>query len=200
MILAFLLTGGIILERVIHDNSKNKIISNQAAIISAYKNAPVKFDTLHDTIHLPGEVIIKPVPVNSHRNASLTTPDTLVQTHCNASLPTPYYYDSIFKHNSLQFRWRAQGYLKFISFSDFVLSKDVITITRQIDTCIVKPQNKAALIKVGPYVGITLNSFAKFPGIEAGGQLIIKDQITISAGGLYFDVVYGNVRVGWVIR
>ncbi|MEI6435751.1 MAG: hypothetical protein WCP32_12965 [Bacteroidota bacterium] len=49
-------------------------------------------------------------------------------------------------------------------------------------------------------MGTNFISFARFPGIEAGAQLIIKDQITISAGGLYFDGVYGNVRVGWLIR
>jgi hypothetical protein len=40
----------------------------------------------------------------------------------------------------------------------------------------------------------------KFPGLESGAQLIIKDQLTVSAGGLYLNGIYGNVRVGWLFK
>ena len=46
----------------------------------------------------------------------------------------------------------------------------------------------------------SLNSFTKFPGLEAGAQLIIKDQLTVSAGCLYLDGIYANLRVGWLVK
>ena len=46
----------------------------------------------------------------------------------------------------------------------------------------------------------SINSFTKFPGLEAGAQLIIKDQLTVSTGGLYLDGLYGNVRAGWLAK
>ncbi len=49
-------------------------------------------------------------------------------------------------------------------------------------------------------LSLSLNSFSKFPGIEAGAQLVIKDQLTVSAGGLYLDGIYGNVRLGWLVK
>jgi len=73
-------------------------------------------------------------------------------------------------------------------------------MTRQVDTCIAKPIPKQPLFRIGPYVGISLNSFQTFPGLEAGAQLIIKDQLTISAGGLYFNGVYGQIRFGWLFK
>jgi len=188
IILAFLLIGAIVLERVLHDSSKNKILRDQAALISAFKNAPVKIDTIHDTIHLPRQFMIKPVPVN------IVIHDTLL---------VPYrecWYDSIFSQTGIRFRWQAKGELQSISFSDFTWPKDIITITRQIDTCITKPILKQTLFRIGPYVGMTLNSFGTFPGLEAGAQLIIKDQLTISAGGLYLNGVYGNIKLGWLFK
>ena len=188
IILVLLLIGAIVLERVLHDTSRNKIIRDQAALISAFKNAPIKIDTIHDTIHRPAEFIIKPLPVK------IVIHDTLL---------VPYrvcWYDSIFSQNGIHFRWQAIGDLQFISFSDFTWPKDIITITRQIDTCITKPIPKQPLFRIGPYVGMSLNSFSKFPGLEAGTQLIIKDQLTISAGGLYLNGFYGNLRLGWLFK
>jgi len=191
-ILILVLIGAIVLERVLHDNAKNKILQGQAALILSLKNAPTKIDTVHDTIHLPGKIIIKPIPIN----------DSVIQSSnqsVNQSIPISW-YDSVFSHSGIRFRWQAKGDLQFISFSDFVWPKEIITITRQVDTCLTKPLPIQPVLRIGPYVGLSLNSFTKFPGLEAGAQLVIKDQLIISAGGLYLDEIYGNVRLGWLIR
>jgi hypothetical protein len=60
--------------------------------------------------------------------------------------------------------------------------------------------HKQPLFRWGPYAGMTLNSFSKFPGIEIGAQLVIKDQVTISGGGLILNGVYGNIRLGILFK
>ena len=174
IILALLLIGAVVLERVLHDASKNKILRAQAALIQAFKNAPTKIDTVHDTIHLPGPIIIKPIPVK----------DSITQSFNHSitqSLPS-FCYDSIFTHRGIRFRWQATGDLQFISFSDFTWPKEIITITRQVDTCIAKPIPKQPVFRIGPYVGLSLNSFTRFPGLELGAQVIVKDQLMVPAG------------------
>ena len=188
IILALLLIGAVVLERVLHDAAKNKILRAQAAMILSFKNAPTKIDTVHDTIHLPGQVVIKPVPVKVVIHDSILIP----YREC--------WYDTVFNRSGIRFRWQAKGDLQFISFSDFTWPKEIITINRQVDTCIAKPVPKQPVFRIGPYVGLSLNSFTKFPGIEAGAQLVIKDQLTLSAGGLYHDGIYVNVRVGWLVK
>jgi hypothetical protein len=188
IIMALLLLGAVVLERILHDASKNKILRAQAALILSFKNAPTKIDTVHDTIHLPGQVVIKTVPVKVVIHDSILIP----YREC--------WYDSMFIQGGIRFRWQAQGCLQFLSFSDFTWPKEIITISRQVDTCIAKPNPKQPVFRIGTYVGLSLNSFNKFPGIEAGAQVVIKDQLTVSAGGLYLNGVYGNVRVGWLFK
>ncbi|MEI8007039.1 MAG: hypothetical protein WCI48_12600 [Bacteroidota bacterium] len=188
IILAILLIGAIVLERILHDESRNKIIRNQAALISSFKYAAVKIDTIHDTIRLPGQFIIKPIPVKTLIHDTILVPNR----EC--------WYDSIFSQTGIRFRWQAKGDLQSITFSDFTWPKDIITITRQVDTCITRPIPKQPLFRIGPYVGISLNSFQTFPGLEAGAQLVIKDQLNISAGGLYLNGFYGNLRLGWLFK
>ena len=192
VILVLLLIGTIVIERVVHDKKRNNVINNQAMLIATYKNAPTKIDTVHDTIHLPVKIIIKPIPIKNSITDSLNHPIT-------QSLNVQW-YDSVFNQSGISFRWTAKGQLNYITFSDFVWPKEIITITRQIDTCIAKPFPKQPFFRIGPYVGLSLNSFTKFPGIEAGAKLVIKDQITISAGILYLDGIYGNVRLGWLVK
>ena len=188
IILAILLIGAVVLERVLHDASCNKILRNQVALISSFKNAPVRIDTIHDTIREPGQFIIKPIPVKTIIH------DTILVLYRES------WYDSIFNQTGIRFRWQARGDLISITFSDFTWSKDLITITRQVDTCITKPIPKQPLFRIGPYVGISLNSCQTFPGLEAGAQLVIKDQFTLSVGVLYLHGLYGNVRFGWLFK
>jgi hypothetical protein len=188
VILALLLIICIVIERVVHDSQRNKVIDCQTLIIAAYKNAPMKIDTVHDTIHYPGVTIIRPVPFKVVLHDSILIPYREI------------WYDSLFNQGNIRFRWQAKGDLQFISFSDFIWPKEIITITSQVDTCIAKPFPKQPMFRIGPYVGLSLNSFSKFPGIEAGAQVVVKDQITISVGGLYLNGIYANVRLGWMVK
>ena len=188
IILALLLIGAVVLERVLHDASRNNILRDQATIISSYKNAPVRIDTIHDTIHLPGQFIIKPIPVKT------VIHDTILVPYCEC------WYDSVFSQTGIRFRWQARGNLQSITFSNFMWPKDIITITRQIDTCITKPIPKQPVFRIGPYIGMSLNTFRTFPGLEAGAQLIIKDQLTLSVGAQYLNGFYGSVRFGWLFK
>ena len=188
IILALLLIGAVVLERVLHDASRNKILRDQATIISSYKNAPVRIDTIHDTIHLPGQFIIKPIPVKT------VIHDTILVPYCEC------WYDSVFSQTGIRFRWQARGNLQSITFSNFMWPKDIITITRQIDTCITKPIPKQPVFRIGPYIGMSLNTFRTFPGLEAGAQLIIKDQLTLSVGAQDLNGFYGSVRFGWLFK
>jgi len=192
IILALLLIGTIVIERVVHDAKRNKILESQASLIAHYKSAPVKIDTVHDTIHLPGRIIIKPIPIKDSITDSLNHPITQSLPICR--------YDSVFNQRGIRFRWTAKGQLNYITFSDFVWPKEIITITRKVDTCIAKPIPKQPTFRIGPYVGLSLNSFTRFPGLELGAQVVIKDQLTVSAGGLYLNGIYGNVRLGWLFK
>jgi len=192
VILALLLIGTIVIERVVHDKKRNNVLNNQAVLIAAYKNAPTKIDTVHDTIHLPGKIIIKPIPIKDSITDSLN--------HSITQSLNVYWYDSVFNQSGIRFRWQAKGELEFISFSNFNWPKEIITITRQVDTCIAKPIQKQPTFRIGPYVGLSLNSFTRFPGLELGAQVVIKDQLTVSIGGLYLDGIYGNLRLGWLFK
>jgi hypothetical protein len=192
IILALLLIGTVVLERVLHDVSRNKILRSQATLIQSFKNAPVRIDTVHDTIHWPGKIIIKPIPIKDSITDSLN--------HSITQSLNVYWYDSVFNQSGIRFRWQAKGELEFISFSNFNWPKEIITITRQVDTCIAKPIQKQPTFRIGPYVGLSLNSFTRFPGLELGAQVVVKDQLTVSIGGLYLDGIYGNLRLGWLFK
>ena len=91
-------------------------------------NAPIQIDTIHDTIHLPGGITIKPIPIK------VIIYDT-VWVNLRES-----WYDSTYIGNGWRFRWSAYtlGSLEEISFSDFVIPKEIITYTKTVDTCMAK--------------------------------------------------------------
>jgi hypothetical protein len=97
-----------------------------------YRNcmdAPVHIDTVNDTIYVAGETIIKPIPVIQK------VYDTVYVTKKET------WYDSTYRGNGWRFRWRAYalGELSDITFSDFVVPKQIITKTTIVDTCFDKP-------------------------------------------------------------
>lgn len=154
------------------------------------RNAPADTVIKYVSIYLPGATVVKPVPYK------IIEHDTILITL------REIYYDSVYKNNGWRFRYRMKTYgsLDYIEFSDLVAPKEIVTITRHIDTCIVKPLLKQPTFRIGPYVDLTLNSFSKFPGLGLGGQVIVKDQLTFSVGGLYMDGFSANVRIGWLFK
>jgi len=91
-------------------------------------NSPIQIDTIHDTIHLPGGIRIKPVPIRE------IVYETIYVQKREA------WYDSTYKSDGWRFRWKAYtlGSLEEISFSDFVIPREIITITKTVDTCLFK--------------------------------------------------------------
>lgn len=171
------------------DHSKLKKASAEwQTMYYACKNAPADTVIRYDTILQKGETFVKIVPVRIVVHDSIMVP----LTEC--------WYDSIFDKGGMRFRYLGKGCIDYIKFSEFVWPKEIMTITRHVDTCLVKEPPKQPTFRIGPYAGVTLNSFAKFPGFELGGQLVFKDQVTLSVGGLYLDGLYGNVRIGWLIK
>ena len=189
IILVVVIIAAVAIERVVHDRKKNNIIEGQAELIKNYQNAKVTVDTVFDTIYMPGRVTIKPIPIKT----PVFIHDTM-RLECRR-----YMYDSLFNEGGLKFRWLAFGNLDYITFGDFTFPKEIITITKQVDTCIMDT-NKQPALRWGVYAGAAVNSFNKFPGVEAGAQLVIKDQMTISAGGLLLDGIYANIRFGWLFK
>jgi len=196
LILALLLIGALVIERVVHDTRRNQILSRQTLLLAHYQSAPVSIDTVHDTIYLPGKVIITPVPLEVPviDSVIVLVHDTLpVREKINR-------YDSLFINGPIRFRWQALGSLHQIAFSDFAWPREIVTLTRHLDTCIVQPLPRQPFFRFGPYVGLSINSLTRFPAIESGAQLVFKDQVTIAAGLLYLDGIYGNLRLGWLFK
>ena len=159
--------------------------------LNACLNAPKTADTVHDTIWSYDTTWIK------LKGKTEFIHDTTVK-YCQA------YYDSTYK-------FQGQGRIHYvlsvkdcnasIQFKDIVGPKEIITITQHVDTCITKPpEYRAKFFHWGLYTDLTVNSFKQFPGIGLGGQIVIKDQVTIGIGGIYMDRFYGNLRIGVLFK
>jgi hypothetical protein len=98
------------------------------------RDAPVTIDTVNDTIYIHGQstVITKPVPVK------IIVHDTVWVQKQEA------WYDSTYSGEGWRFRWRAYclGELQEIGFSDFVIPRQSIYITKTVDTCLLKLPEK----------------------------------------------------------
>lgn len=189
-VLALLLIGGIALERVLHDQKGNKEKAQLRALYLACKNAPADTTKKEDSIVFRDTTIYRPYPVKVEIHDSVFRQEKIS------------WYDSVYKKDGWRIRYklRTQGSLDYIEFSDLVAPREIITITRKIDTCI-NQVIKQPVFRIGPYVGLTLNSFNKFPGLEAGAQVVVSNQATLSVGGLYLDGgIYGNIRFGWILK
>lgn len=174
-----------------YDHSKLKKQSAEwKTLYTACQNAPADTVKRKDSIVYKERVVFKPYPVK------------VIQID---SILVPYkesFYDSVWKKDGwrIHYSLKTLGSLDYIEFSDLVAPKEIITITRKIDTCINKTIPKQPLFRIGPYIDLTLNSFNKFPGLGAGIQLVIKDQLSVSVGGLYLDNIYVTVRFGILFK
>ena len=175
-------------------SSRLKSAREWEAKFNACNNAPRTIDTVyvpievHDTtwVHLWGQTFF--------------IHDTTVKW-CQA------YYDSTYRFSNAQGVGRIHYALSVkdcnasIQFKDIVSPKEIITITQHVDTCITKPpEYKAKLFHWGLYTDLTLNNFKTFPGIGLGGQIIVKDQVTIGLGAAFLNGFYGNIRIGVLFK
>jgi hypothetical protein len=186
---AIVLAGGITFYVWVHGAFKER-----AQYMKLYQDcmqAPMTIDTIHDSIVMPGEIRYKPVPV------MVDIHDTIfVQERTTA-------YDQKFTNGKVRFRWKAKviGEIDTIGFSEFTWPKEIITRTKTVDTCILKPPAyKAKLFHWGLYTEILANNFKDFPGVGIGAQMTINDRLTIAAGGMFLDKPYANLRVGVLLK
>jgi len=174
--------------KVISANSRINVLSDQ---VTAYKSAKADTVILYDTIHIPAEIRIKPIPVKTIIH------DTIIKEI------SENWYDSTFNQKGIRFHWSAHilGNLNDLSFSDFVFPKEIDRITLRTDTCFSKsPAYKAKLLHWGLYAEMVGRNFKDFPGIGIGGQIIVQDQLTVGIGGVYLNGTYVNVRIGLLFK
>lgn len=174
--------------------SKDKVIETLNRTIFDYAHTPVTIrDSIRDTIiysdrwHTP-----KPVPYPVYI-------DTVKPKWCEQDYSDIYKFVKGILVGGIHYRAHVRDCQMQIQFDSINLPIDERTITKTVlkDTCV---KIKQPLFRWGPYAGLTLNSFNKFPGIEVGAQLVIKDQVTISGGGLILNGIYGNIRLGWYFK
>jgi len=175
---------GFLTYKTLSGNKQVKTLSEEN-----YYLKHLKADTLiiHDSITMPGMTLIKPIPVK-------------VVVHDSIFVPLKEsFYDSIFRGQGWRFRYRikALGEVSELSFSDFVVPKEVQVITRQVDTCFSKPPAyKPKFWHYGLYTELQAANFSEFPGIGLGAQVIILDRVTVGLGGVYDKGLKGNLRIG----
>jgi hypothetical protein len=185
ILIGILLAGvGFLTYKTLSVNKRAKVLSKEN-----YYLKHLKADTLivRDSVMLPGRTVIKPIPIKFFVHDSIFVSQREL------------FYDSTFRGKGWRFRYRikAIGEVSELSFSDFVVPRDVITITRSIDTCFSKSlEYKAKMWHLGVYTEIQASNFNEFPGIGLGGQVVIFDRLTIGLGGVYDKVLKGNLRIG----
>ena len=168
-------------------------------------NAPA--DTVYQTITITSgqSQIIKPKPERifgiydstPEKPPSIVTKETLAD-----DCPKGYYNDTI-RVDKFRVNLEAIGCIRSMRILSVGLDHNYMIVTKnhtviQYDT--IFKDKPSPLLRIGPYAGVTLNSFNVFPGFELGGQAIIKDQLTVSVGALYIDGLYGNVRIGILFK
>lgn len=170
--------------------NRNKVIADYTLRLNACLNAPKTVDTVHVSIIVKDTVWIR------LKGKVRIIHDTTVKW-CQV------FFDSTYKFTGgrIHYQIDVKDCQTKIRFLDIVSPKEIVTITRHVDTCISKPpEYKAKLLHWGLYTELSVNNFKQFPGIGLGGQIVIKDQITIGAGAMYADKFYGNLRIGILFK
>jgi hypothetical protein len=166
-------------------------------------HAPVRIDTVHDSIIIYNPHVFKPIPSSYVPEPQPDPPisSTALQDHQESVCTQRYDQSYSFKGGRL--RWTAyikNCIIEEMSFPEIVAPKELIYITKTVDTCIMEDIKKQPFIRFGPYIEITGNSFDNFPGLGIGGQVVVNDQFTLGVGYQYIDASYLNIRLGWLFK
>ena len=174
--------------------NRNKVIQSVTLERDALKDAPKTADTVHDSIYVYDTVWIK------LKGKIVTLHDTTVKW-CQAFFDSTYKFTNVTGSGRIHYQIDVKDCRAGIRFLDIISPKEIVTITRHIDTCIARPtEYKAKFLHWGLYTDLSVNNFKEFPGIGLGGQVIINDQVTIGAGAMYLDRFYGNIRIGILFK
>lgn len=173
-----------------YDHAKLKKVSlGWQTLYTACQNAPADTVIVYDSIIIPGKTIIKPVPYKVIEH------DTVIK------LIKENWYSDVFKKDGVRFNYQAHtmGELLDLKFSDFVWPKEIVTITRHVDTCATTaPPPK--LFRWGLYTEMQTDNFTTIPGIGLGGQVVISEQLTLGLGAAYDKGFKGNLRFGILFK
>lgn len=175
-------------------------------------NAPVQIDTVFDTIRIHSDSVFKPVPKPKPIVAVVPKPitnDSSTQGLQNTSAQIPEdnqgtcqeWYDQVYRFKGGRFRWKA--YIKDckieeMSFPEIVAPKEIIYITKIVDTCLTKKPDYYPRTHFGGFLGLAAHDVQTFPGISAGLYVTFQDRLTVQPGVLYInDKLYGSLTFGY---
>lgn len=195
-IIAYVVIGALLLFGILTKCSESKQIKKVAALeleVYNYTHSPVRIDTVTDSIFLPGGVVIKPIP------KIVIIHDTIIREISEC------WYDSIYTTPNLNFKWKSRvfGEMKDISFYNFNIKKDIITIQKPYDTCFPKEAQHIPMNHLGVDVNLIGNNFKQFPNADLIGWWSIKDRFKLNAGieySAYHGEVYGKVGIGVFLK
>lgn len=175
------------------------------------RHAPVKIDTVHDSIFIYNPVVFKPEPKpKPHDSTNVTVPNITPPIPAVEPKLCEEWYDQVYKFSTAagsgRIRWLA--YIKNckieeMSFPEIVAPKDIIYITKTVDTCIQKKPEYKAITHFYAFGGLAVNNFNSFPALQAGLGMSIKDKILFQPGVLYNPVdrkFYVQLSFGYFFR
>lgn len=211
-IITYVLTGillmlfiiSIVLTSVI--DKKNKKIVDLDEQLYKCINAPIKIDTVYDTIYLTQIKYIYPKAKGNPNKDEWEEFKRLSQSvaptsNIRCGNISSSYYSEVYEKEGVKIAWNAlsecnndSAKISFLEFSDIIIPKEIITKTIQIDKPIETPakiKNKFLL-----YGGTMLKSFDEFPGIEAGAGVLYKQNWVLTIGGTHVNKqTYGSIRL-----
>jgi hypothetical protein len=171
--------------------TNKKVVQSLNDVIKACQNAPVKVVTVikHDTVHDTKWYTPKTVVIHD-------TVQEIVRW-CKQDYSDVYTFGKGDSTGSFTYNIHDRDCIPKINFSNFNYPVIHKTITK---TVLKDTTHKQPTFRWGPYVGMPLNSFTKLSGVEIGAQVVVKDQLTVSAGLLITNGAYGNITVGWLFK
>lgn len=211
--LSVLLVGGAIWIWTKRERDHKYELSKKDVLITALNNKWIECinappDTFFKPIHIssgPSE-IIKPKPERLFENIdSVPYKRETIPSRENLADECPkWYYNDTLKVDKFTVNWEAMGCIRSFRILNIGLDHNYMIVTKQhtiIQYDTIYKDKTSPLFRWGPYTGMTLNSFSYFPGIELGAQVVIKDQFTLSLGGLYMNNnIYGGIRLGILFK
>ena len=175
-------------------------------------HAPVQIDTVHDTIRIYSDSVFKPVPKPKPIVASVAKPatndsstqglhNTTTQVSENNQSACQEWYDQVYSFKGGRLRWKVyikECKIEEMSFPEIVAPKEIMYITKTVDTCIAKKPEYYPRTHFGGYLGLAAHDVQTFPGISAGLYVTFQDRLTVQPGVLYInDKLYGSLTFGY---